>query len=135
MTNFIRSILITNHPGGKDFRPATCIMQLFKTFHLMLAFTLELALLAALGYWGFHNRKMPEKYLLGVGAPILAVILWWIWAAPKSANRLQQPGLLLFKISLFGLAAFGLYRSGQSGPALLLMVLAVLSAVWEFLWF
>ena len=107
-------------------------MQLFRTLHLILAFTLELALLAALGYGGFHNKKIPGKYIFGFGLPLVATILWWYWAAPKSAHRLQQPYLMVFKLVLFGVAAFGLYRSGQPGPAVLLAGLALLSVLLEY---
>jgi len=107
-------------------------MQLFRTLHLILAFTLELALLAALGYWGFHNKKIPGKYIFGFGLPLVATALWWYWAAPKSEHRLQQPYLMIFKLVLFGVAAFGLYRSGQPGAAVLLAGLALLSVLLEY---
>ncbi len=107
-------------------------MQLLRILHMILAFTLELALLAALGYWGFHNKKMPEKYLFGLGMPLVAIVLWWYWAAPKSEHRLQQPYLMIFKLTLFGVAAFGLCRSGQSGAAILLAGLAALSVLLEY---
>lgn len=107
-------------------------MQLLRTLHLILAFTLELALLAALGYGGFHNKKMPEKYLFGLGLPLAATVLWWFWAAPKSEHRLEQPYLMIFKLLLFGAAAFGLHRSGQPGAAVLLAALALLSVLLEY---
>lgn len=108
-------------------------MSLLKIVHHALAFTLELALLGALSYWGFHgDKKFPEKYLWGLGLPVLAIALWWVWAAPKSSYRLEQPFLLIFKFALFGIAAFGLHRSGQAGLALLLAALATLSILMEY---
>lgn len=108
-------------------------MPILKLFHHLLAFTLEIAMLVALGYWGFHgDKKSPEKYLWGLGLPALAIVLWWLWAAPKAANRLEQPYLLVFKLALFGIAAFGLYRSGQPGFAFWLAGLAVLSVLAEY---
>lgn len=110
-------------------------MQLLKMFHMVLAFALELALLAAFGYWGFHDKKTPEKYLFGLGAPVLVIIIWGIWAAPKSEHRLQQPFMMVLKLALFGTAAVGLHRAGQSGPAILLAVLAAITIVLEYLWY
>lgn len=108
-------------------------MSILKFFHHLLAFTLELAMLAALGYWGFHgDKKTPEKYLWGLGLPLLAIVLWWVWAAPKSAHRLEQPYLLAFKLVLFGVAAFGLHRSGQPVLAWWLAGLALLSVSVEY---
>lgn len=108
-------------------------MSLLKILHHALAFMLELALLAALGYWGFQgDKKSPEKYLWGLGLPILAIALWWVWAAPKSSSRLEQPFLMIFKFALFGIAVFGLHRSGQMGLALLLAALATVSILMEY---
>lgn len=108
-------------------------MSLFKLLHHLLAFALELAMLAALGYRGFYgDKKTPEKYLWGLGLPLLAVVLWWVWAAPKSAHRLEQPYLLVFKLVLFGVAAFGLQRSGQPGLAWWLIGLALVSVLLEY---
>lgn len=104
-----------------------------KLLHHLLAFTLELAMLAALGYWGFYGgKKAPEKYLWGLGLPLLAIALWWVWAAPKSAHRLEQPYLLVFKLILFGVASFGLYRSGLPTLAWWLAGLAFVSILVEY---
>ena len=86
-------------------------MPVLRILHQLIAFSLEMAMLAALGYWGFlEGKKAPLKYVLGLGLPIAAIALWAMWAAPKSSSRLEQPYLLLFKLVLYGITTFGLHR-------------------------
>jgi hypothetical protein len=108
-------------------------MAILRFLHQLLAFSLEMAMLAALGYWGFREgNKSPLKYLLGFGLPIAAITLWALWAAPKSTTRLEQPFLLMFKLVLFGITTFGLYRSGQPHLAYWFAGLALVSVLVEY---
>lgn len=105
----------------------------FQFLYHLLAFLSELAMLAALGYWGFHgDKKWFEKYGLGFGLPLLAIAVWAYWAAPKSTTRLDQPYLFLLKCALFGSAVYALYRSGYPVMAALFAVVALGTAVLEF---
>ena len=61
--------------------------------NLALRFLLELCALVALGYWGFHtDRGMGLKLVLGIGAPLLAAVIWGTFVAPKAS--VQLPGAL-----------------------------------------
>ena len=67
-------------------------MQILKAANLVLMFLLELGMLAALGYSGFKSSQHPYgKYLTGIGLPLVAAILWGIFAAPRSKYRFPQP--------------------------------------------
>jgi hypothetical protein len=108
------------------------LMQLIKTTHYLIAFLLEMGMLITLGVWGFQNRQSTiEKYVLGIGLPLLAACLWGIFAAPRSAYRLELPYRLLFSLSLFGLASFLQHRLGYTTMAVLFGGVSVLSAVLE----
>lgn len=110
-------------------------MTILRFLHQLLAFSLEMAMLAALGYWGFQEgKKAPLKYILGLGLPIAAIALWAVWAAPKSSSRLVQPYLLLFKLVLYGITAGGLYRSGLVYWSYWFAGLAVISVLAEYFW-
>ncbi|AUD06389.1 YrdB family protein [Spirosoma pollinicola] len=107
-------------------------MQLIKLLHQLVAFLLEIGMLIILGMWGFQGEKsIVEKYLLGLGLPLLAATLWGILAAPKSANRLDLPFRLLFSAMAFGLAAFLLYRLGHTRLAVAFACIAVVSVLLE----
>ncbi|MBL3669785.1 YrdB family protein [Streptomyces sp. M2CJ-2] len=79
-----------------------------------LAFLLELAALVCLGWWGSHTG--PEgvfRILLGVGAPLLAVVVWALFAAPRARWRPRLPLVLVVKALVLGGGAAALYGVGH----------------------
>ena len=69
-------------------------LTVIKNANLALSFLLELCVLVALGYWGFQTGQGTiAKIGLGIGAPMVAVVVWALFGAPKSAWRLQGPCL------------------------------------------
>ena len=90
-------------------------------------FMLELGMLATLGYIGFTNNAHPfGKYLTGIGLPMAAATLWGVFAAPRSAYRLEQPYRFLFGLTLFSITTWLLYGAGYPRLALLFGVVALL---------
>lgn len=54
-------------------------------FNDVVAFLVEVAALVALGAWGFHSGSNAlMSWLLGLGIPAMAILLWSLFAAPKS---------------------------------------------------
>jgi Protein of unknown function (DUF2568) len=41
-------------------------------------------MLAALAYWGFTVGDGIGAWVLGIGAPLLAAVVWGAWVAPKA---------------------------------------------------
>lgn len=81
-----------------------------QAINLGVRFVLELCLLAALGYWGFRlDQPLLLRIVAGVGAPLVAAVVWGFFVAPKAANRLIEPWRLGLEIILFGLGAGALY--------------------------
>jgi hypothetical protein len=92
-----------------------------------LAFVFELLALVALSWWGFHlGPNTADHVLLGIGMPLLAIVLWGLFAAPRSAVRTPMAGVLSVKVVVFGGAAVGLWFSAT---LVLAIVFAVLVAV------
>jgi len=103
-------------------------MQFLKGLNQAVYFLLELCMLGALGYAGFHNSQHPYgKYLLAIGLPLLAAIVWGIFAAPRSAHQLGFPYRSFFVLTMFGIAFFLLYQTGQTRLAITLGILAIVS--------
>lgn len=91
-----------------------------------LAFGLELAALAALGYWGFTaDATGMAKIVLGVGAPLLAALGWGLYAAPRARFTLPTPAVVAVKLAVFGAAAAALYATGAHALGIVLAVAAV----------
>lgn len=101
-----------------------------KTLNLGVAFVIELCMLAAFAYWGFHDYG----WAVCIIAPVLAIIIWGLLAAPKASRRLPQPWLAILKLMLFGLAAVALYIAGQKLPALIFIAVAVINLVLANYW-
>ncbi|HEX8995318.1 MAG TPA: YrdB family protein [Ktedonobacterales bacterium] len=96
--------------------------------NLALAFLLELCMLVALVAWGLHaGSGTGAKILLGVGAPLVAAVVWGVLMAPRAAVRLPRAIHLALYIVIFGVAALALASAGYPTLAWALFVLAALS--------
>ncbi|GAB2827644.1 hypothetical protein GCM10022221_27390 [Actinocorallia aurea] len=71
-----------------------------------LAFVLEVAALVLLARWGFtRDGGWALRVLLGVGAPVVAAVVWGLFAAPRAVYRIPVPGVLAVKAAVFLSAA------------------------------
>jgi hypothetical protein len=89
---------------------------------LTVRFLCELAMLAALAYWGFTVGDGAGAWVLGIGAPVLAAIVWGAWVAPKARWPVPIPTRVVIELALFGAAVGGLAVAGQPLAAVVLGV-------------
>jgi hypothetical protein len=111
-------------------------LDIVKQANLALTFFLELAALVALGYWGFSvGQGTWWKIVLGVGVPLLMIVLWSMLGAPRSAWRLQGFAYVILEIVFYGSAVIGLFHAGQpiwSGLFGLICIINLsLNAMWH----
>ena len=110
-------------------------MEALKNINLALAFLLELCMLAALSYWGFTlDQGMAVRVGAGLGAPILAAVVWGIWMAPKAARPLPEPWHILLELVIFGLAIAALYAAGRPRLALIFGIVYVINLALRYVW-
>src|SRR4051812_39264078 len=103
--------------------------------NLALAFLLELAGLAAFCYWGFAVPDgLTPKLLFGLGLPILAAVLWGVFASPKATVVLPGPATVAFQLVWFGAAAVVLGLAGRVTLAVVLAVLVTVNRVLQWVW-
>lgn len=96
-----------------------------RLFNDGLAFLLELLALVALAYWGFRTGDgLALKFVLGIGAPVLAAVVWGLFAATRATFGLAWPGVLLVKVIVFGAAVVALIAAGQLVLGIVFGVLA-----------
>ena len=82
-------------------------MQLIREANLLLRCLLELFALGALGYWGFMTGSATlKKVALGVGAPLVAAVVWGTFLSTRAS--VQLPWVLVLHALVFGSAAAGL---------------------------
>ena len=100
-------------------------MQIIRFVNQVVAFLLEIAMLISIGYWGFvEGKTILTKYSLSIFLPIVAIILWGFFAAPKSKYRLKFPLRIIFELCLFAFASILLYQTENSELAIWFGVIA-----------
>jgi len=110
-------------------------MDILKAANLALAFAIEIVMLVALGFWALVAAPAGwVGWLAALAVVAVAIALWAIWGAPKSARRLKMPGLLMFKIGMFGAAALALWVAGQPLWAAVFAVAVALNLVLAQAW-
>jgi hypothetical protein len=110
-------------------------MNILKPFNLALAFFLELCLLTAFVYWGFHlPANIFFQIIAGIGVPLVVVISWGIWLAPNADLRLGLGWLVLLKTILFGLASIALILSAQPQFGIALLMVYAVSEMFGLMW-
>lgn len=102
-------------------------MLVLKVANATLAFGLELGMLAAFGLWGYRNgNALIVKWLLAIGIPVAAAVLWGFVLAPKAPYRLDTVPRVLVETVLFLTAAYALYKLGHTVAAAVFACLTVL---------
>ena len=61
------------------------MQEIWRMGNLGLAFAVELAGLGIFAWWGWRTGSgTPVKLLLAIGIPILAAVVWGLFAAPTA---------------------------------------------------
>jgi Protein of unknown function (DUF2568) len=123
------------HPAAPPGRASACpvaimsLMESLKAMNLALKFLLELAAVAAFAYWGAKTGHGVLAVMLAIVAPMVAIVLWGVFAAPRSDRRLAAKARIPFELAVFGLAVAALAAVGSDVAALVLAVAVVVNAV------
>jgi hypothetical protein len=91
-----------------------------------LRFLVELAAYASFGYWGAAiDGPMAVRASMAIVAPLIAIVVWSQFLAPKARRPLRDPAALLVELLIFATAAIALARSGLEVPASVFGVVAM----------
>lgn len=105
-------------------------MRILLGVNASLAFLLELALLgAAVAIGLLLPTALPIRITLAVLLPVVVVLVWGRWMAPRASRRLAASGRLLLQTGLFAIAVVGLAALGQVGWAVLFAALVAVRIV------
>lgn len=99
-------------------------MIALRSIALTVRFACELAMLAALAWWGYEATSGASRWLLAAGAPLVAATTWGLFVAPKAARPVPMPTRLAIEAVLFGAAVAALTAVGQPRWALVLAIAA-----------
>lgn len=95
----------------------------------ILHFLLELAALVTFAVWGFAAWDVPWSIAAGIGAPVLAALIWALFLSPRAVLAIDVYGRALIELLLMGAAALAWFDLGQPIVAVVFGVLAVVSGV------
>jgi hypothetical protein len=99
---------------------------MYRGLMLLLAFLLELAAIAALAWWGFAlDAAGWARVLAGVGVPLVAVVLWGLYAAPRARFKVPAAAVAV-KIVVYGAATAALAAVGHVTLAVVFLALVLL---------
>jgi len=87
--------------------------------NLAFRFLLEVVALLAIGYWGWSTSEGMLRFVLALGLPLTAAVLWGTFRVPNDASSsgkapVPVPGILrlLLELALFAFAVWALYDAG-----------------------
>jgi uncharacterized protein DUF2568 len=98
---------------------------------MSVAFLLEVAMLAAFCYSGFRLGS-PAGFVVGIGVPVVVIVFWGLFMAPRAARRIPWPALPLIALLIFLASAAALLAAGLPVLALLLALVSVGYTVLSF---
>ena len=104
-------------------------MSGLKDANLAVKFMLELAAIAAFALWGASLDGVVVAVVVGVAAPAFVVVLWGLFAAPRSSRRLPISARVPFELSVFALAAAALLALDWTAIAVTFAAVVVVNAV------
>ncbi len=100
--------------------------------NLALRFLLELAALAALGYWGAHRpASLAARVALALLAPLAAALAWGAVVSPRARLRVTAAVRLLVELAVFGGAAWALVAAGRLRWAVAFGAAVALHELWR----
>jgi Protein of unknown function (DUF2568) len=102
---------------------------MIKPANLALKFLLELSAFASFAIWGAHFGSGASALALAIAAPLVAVLLWARFAAPRSEHRLPRSTRIPFELGVFLLAALALLAAGHAAAAIIFAALVALNSL------
>ncbi|AZZ48178.1 DUF2568 domain-containing protein [Rathayibacter rathayi] len=95
----------------------------------ILRFLLEFVALATFAVWGFSSWDLPWSIVVGLGAPVLAALIWALFLSPRAVLGIDVYGRSLIELLVMGAAALAWLDLGHPVVAIAFGIVAVVSGV------
>ena len=92
-------------------------------------FFLELFSVFSLGLWGFIAWPLPWNIVVGILAPLVAIVLWALFRSPKAVFSIDPFGRALVEIVVLASAAFAWWDLGLPIVAIAFAAVATVSGI------
>ncbi len=119
-------------PGRPEFTPryGRAVLRQIFVVNEVLAFLLEIVAIAALTFWGWRAGGV----LLALALPVVAIVLWGLFAAPRARFRVPVAAQLAVKALVYGGAVVGLLATGHLVLAAVFAALVVANTAAATVW-
>jgi hypothetical protein len=107
-------------------------LPVIEAANLGVRFALEMASLLILGIAGFEATDNALRWVLAIGAPGIAALIWGALVSPKAPSRLSDPQRLSVEIVYFGSATVALVSLGTVPAAFAFASIASSSLILMF---
>ena len=109
-------------------------MAVVKAANLAVRFLLELGALTALAFWGFRTGEGALRWIIGLGAPLVAAVVWGMFVAPKAF--VSAPGGVRFavEVAVWASATVALAAAGLPGLAVAFALVVTVNRILVTLW-
>jgi len=91
----------------------------------LLAFVCELFAFASLAVWGFASWPFPWNIVAGIGAPVLAVLVWALFVSPRAVLAVHPFVRALVELLVYASATIAWWSLGQAWIGLIFGIVAV----------
>lgn len=104
-------------------------MAALRIINLGVRFLLELASLAAFGYWGATLRASGAlRAVLAIALPLAVALLWGLFISPKARYSTGRPGQVGLGLIVFLVAALLLRERGHVAVGATFAIIALVSS-------
>jgi hypothetical protein len=91
----------------------------------LLGFACELFALVTLALWGFTAWALPWNIVAGIGAPLLAILVWALFVSPRAVVRVHPFIRALVELLVYASATIAWWSMGHAVVGIVFGVLAV----------
>lgn len=105
-------------------------MDMLKNINNACRFILEVIAILSVGYWGLKLNSIGAwRYIVGVCAPLIIVVVWSVWGAPMAEHRLDGFYRLVLETIIFSIAVACLYATHQKSLAVVIGIFMFINTV------
>ena len=102
--------------------------------NLALRFGLELTAIGIAAWWGATVGSGGWEWILAIVAPLLVIVVWGWFVAPRRKYDLPKPGRLMIEGLVWIAAAAALVAVGHPVLGAVFLVVALVSGTLNALW-
>jgi hypothetical protein len=95
----------------------------------VLAFVCELFAFTTLAIWGFAMWPFPWNIVVGIGAPVLAILIWALFVSPRAVFAVHPFVRAVVELLVYVSATLAWWSMGLTWVGLIFGVVAVTAGV------